>query len=310
MILRSRLTTRLQRHGIPLMLSVLALVEPASQARAGVVDPEMRTRVDGEIARLITDSRAPSAATRESLASLPAPVRRYLAYTGADKAEVAGFTRFRFTGEVRLPLTGDATGVKTATPWMPLHGEQYMTASTTNLAYVWDTTWTRGDVGRISVRDLYAAGDTHIWARQANGQDMVNEGHHDINKTYMVRFFAEATQSPTMLLPSQYLRWEAVSDQQARMVVNDRGETAQLLCDFSAEGALTQCQSDDRMLRFSGQKDKWFNARWVMKRGEYKQFGELRVPSTLEVSWQFGADEFAQVRARVTDIDHNVRLKY
>lgn len=279
-------------------------------SHAGVVDPEMRGRVDAEIAKLVVDSHAPSSVKPESLSSLPAPVRRYFAYTGADKASVARFTRFRFTGEVRLPLTGDASGVKTATPWTPLHGEQYMTASSTNLGYVWDTTWTRGDVGKISVRDLYANGDTHIWARQANGQDMVNESHHDINKTYMVRFFAEATQSPTMLLPSQYLRWEAVNDQQARMVVNDRGQIAQLLCDFNAEGALTQCQSDDRLLRFSGQKDKWFKARWIMKRGEYKQFGELRVPSTMEVSWQFGADEFAQVRAQVTEIDHNVRLKY
>lgn len=310
MNLPPKLRTSFHCRHMPLLLSALALIAASSAAYAGVVDPEMRTRVDGEIAKLIADSQATAAAKPELLAGTPEPVRRYFAYTGADKQGVAHFTRFKFTGEVRLPLTGDATGVKTATPWMPLQGEQYMTATTANLAYVWDTTWTRGDVGKISVRDLYSNGDTHIWARQANGQDMVNEGHHDVNRTYMVRFFAEATQSPTMLLPSQYLRWEAVNDRQARMIVNDRGETAQLLCDFSAEGALTQCQSDDRMLRFSGQKDKWFKAGWVMKRGEYKQFGELRVPSTLEVSWKFGDGEFAQVRARITDIDHNVRLKY
>lgn len=301
----------------PLLFAV-SLAMPASPAQAGVVDAAMRARVDAEIAALIVDSQAPAAAKPELLDGLPPPVRRYFAYTGADKAVPARFTRFRFTGEVRLPMTGDASGVKTATPWMPLEGEQYMTVSTTNLGYVWDTTWTRGDVGRISVRDLYTKGDTHIWARQANGQDMVDEGHHDINKTYMVRFFAEATQSPTMLLPSAYLRWEPVSDSQARMVVNDRGQSAQLLCDFATDGALTQCRSDDRMLRFSGQKDKWFNARWVMKRGEYRTFGALRVPSTLEVGWQFpgdkssgkGPEDFAQVRARITEIDHDLRAKY
>lgn len=310
MILHSEIRFAAPRRLVPLALLVLSLAEPAAPARAGVVDPEMRTRVDAEITRLMADSQAPASARPESLATLPEPVRRYFKYTGADQAGVAQFTRFRFTGEVRLPLTGDASGVRTATPWMPLQGEQYMTATAANLGYVWDTTWTRGDVGLISVRDLYAGGDTHIWARQSNGQDMVNESDHDINKTYMVRFFAEATQSPTMLLPSQYLRWEAVSDSQARMVVNDRGETAQLLCDFSAEGALTQCQSDDRLLRFSAQKDKWVKARWVMKRSDYRVSAGLRVPSVLEVIWRFGPDEFVQVRARVTEIDHNVRARY
>lgn len=298
------------RRSAALLSLGIALTQAAMPTQAGVVNPEMRARVDGEIAQLIEGSQAAPAVERSALSDLPAPVRRYFDYTGASKAAIARFTRFKFTGEVRLPLTGDASGVRSATPWMPLNGEQYMTASASHLGYVWDTTWTRGDVGLISVRDLYSRGDTHIWARQANGQDMVNERHHDINKTYMVRFFAEATQSPTMLLPSAYLRWEAVSDTQARMVVNDHGETAQLLCDFNAEGALTQCQSDDRMLRFSAQKDKWFKAHWVMKRGDYQQFGELRVPSTLAVFWRFGDEEFAQVRARITEIDHNVRAKY
>jgi hypothetical protein len=302
-----KLPTLLYRRPIFMLLALAG----AAASQAGVTRPAMRERVDRDIADLVAVAQAPAAVDTATLATLPAPVQRYLAYTGADRAPAARFTRFRFEGEVRLPLTGGARGVTSATPWMPTRGEQYMALSTQGLGYVWDSVWQQGPDTRIDVRDLYAKGDTHIWAVRSDGRVMVDERHDDINRTYMIRFFAEATQSPTMLLPGRHLRWEAVDDRRARAHVKDGALSASMLCSFEADGALTRCESDDRLLRFSGDvPQRWVGARWVMTRSDYRPFGALRVPTTMSVSWLMPEGEFEQVRAKTIEVDFDVATPY
>lgn len=290
--------------------ALLALAAGAA-AHAGVTQPAMRERIDREIADLVTLAKAPPAVDAAALAALPAPVKRYVAYTGADRAPAARFTRFRFEGEVRLPISGTARGVTRATPWMATRGEQYMALSAQGLGYVWDSVWQQGPDTTIDVRDLYAKGDTHIWAVRSDGRVLVDERHDDINRTYMIRFFAEATQSPTMLLPGRHLRWEAVDEQRARAHVQDGAVTASMLCSFEAGGALTRCESDDRLLRFAGEvPQRWVGARWVMTRGDYQPFGALRLPTVMSVSWLMPDGDFEQVRAKTIAVDFDTAAPY
>ncbi|NRF70187.1 hypothetical protein HLB44_24575 [Aquincola sp. S2] len=283
----------------------------AAAALAGAGQPAMRERIDREIDDLVQVARAAPAVDTRALQDLPAPVRRYLAYTGADRAPAARFARFRFEGEVRLPLLGSAKGVTRATPWMTTRGEQYMALSAEGLGYVWDSVWQQGPDISIDVRDLYARGDTHIWAVRNDGRVMVDERHDDINRTYMIRFFAEATQSPTMLLPGRHLRWEAVDEQRARAHVKDGALAASMVCSFAADGALTRCESDHRKLRFAGEvPERWVGARWVMNRGDYQAFGPLRVPTTMNVIWQLPEGDFEQVRAKTLAVDFDVAERY
>lgn len=295
------------RPGLPILLMAAAL----STAHAGVARPEMRERVDAEIADLVRIAGAPAAVAPPALESLPPPVRRYFAYTGADRAEPARFVRFRFTGEVRLPIEGGAQGVTRATPWMATNGEQYMALSTAGLGYVWDSTWQQGPELRIDVRDLYARGDTHIWAVRSDGRVMVDERHDEIRRTYMIRFFAEATQSPTMLWPGPNLQWEPVDAQHARARVRDGELAASMVCRFDDEGALTRCESDDRLLRFTGEvAQRWVPARWVMTRGDYRRMGALRVPTTMSVTWILPGGAFEQVRATTQALEFDVPAAY
>jgi hypothetical protein len=300
-----------QPHILIRSLFALLAVAGGSAAQAGVTQPAMRERIDREIADLVTLAKAPAAVDASMLAALPAPVRRYVAYTGADRAPAARFTRFRFEGEVRLPITGTARGVTRATPWMATRGEQYMALSEQGLGYVWDSVWQQGPDTTIDVRDLYAKGDTHIWAMRSDGRVMVDERHDDINRTYMIRFFAEATQSPTMLLPGRHLRWEAVDEQRARAHVKDGTVTASMLCSFEADGALTRCESDDRLLRFAGDvPQRWVGARWVMTRGDYRPFGALRLPTAMSVRWLMPDGDFEQVRAKTVAVDFDTAEPY
>ncbi len=300
----------MKHHVFAITFAGLALTG-AMDVLAGVGRPEMRQRVDSEINHLVSIAKAAPVVDATKLAGLPAPVRRFMTYTGADKVPAARFTRFRFTGEVRLPITGSAKGVARSTPWMPTQGEQYMALSDQGLGYVWDSTWQQGPDVSIDVRDLYARGDTHIWAIRNDGRVLVDERHDDINRTYMIRFFAEATQSPTMLLPGRHLQWEPIDERRARAQVRDGSLTASMVCEFTDEGALTQCVSDDRLLRFTGDVAmRWVPAKWVMKRGDYKHFGPLKVPTTMSVIWQLPDGEFEQVRSTTHTVDFDVAEPY
>lgn len=87
--------------------ALIAATFAALTALASASPSAMRQQVDAEIARLQMHAAAAPAIYSAALAALPAPVRRYLAYTGADRAPSARVARYRFTGEVRIPLTGD-----------------------------------------------------------------------------------------------------------------------------------------------------------------------------------------------------------
>jgi len=296
----------LERRLLCALVPVVAALA-ANTACAQVIQPGMRAQIDTEIRALIAAGAAPAAVDPALPADLPDPVRRYLAYTGADRATPARFARFRFDGEVRLPLTGDARAVERSTPWMRTEGAQYMAMSRDGLGYVWDSRWLVGSDARIDVRDLYFRGRSHVWAVRDDGRVLVDDRHDAIGKTYMLRFFAEATQSPTMLRPGPHLRWEAVDAGRARAVVRDGELEARMVCSFEASGALTRCESDDRMFRYSGDvAERWVSARWVMTRGDYREFGGLRVPTTMSVSWVLPGGEYEQVRSRTTALDFDV----
>lgn len=287
----------------PLLCLVLSAALPAI---AQVTSPPVRAVVDEDIRTLLRAAAAPADVDDASATPLPEPVRRYLRYTGADRGPAARLARVRFDGEVRLPQTGGAAGVERATPWMRTDGALYLVLSRDGLGYVWDTRWSGGPTA-IDVRDLYLERRTHVWAVRDDGRTMVDERHPELGPTYMLRFFAEATQSPTMLRPGPHLRWEPVDDRRARAVMRDGPFEARMVCDFDAEGALTRCESDDRLLRFSGDVPRrWVPVRWVMTRGDYREIAGLRVPTTMSVGWAFPDGVWEQVRARVLELDFDV----
>ena len=76
-----------------------------------------------------------------------------------------------------------------------------------------------------------------------------------------------------------------------------------MLCRFDAQGALTECESNDRKLRFSGDvAERWVPARWVMTRGNYREMAGLRLPTTMSIRWVLGGGEFEQVREVIDEV--------
>lgn len=285
-----------------------ALLLAVTAAAAQVEQPAMRARVDAELRELATLADAPPAVDTTALAQLPEPVRRYLAYTRLDPSRPARHAQVRFTGEVRLPQTGGRQGIETSTPWMTMRGTQTMALSARGLGYVWDTHWTSPRFA-VDVRDRHVNGRTHIWAVREDGQVLIDEGDGAMARTYLIRFFAEATQAPAMLLPGPHLRWEAVDTGSARALMRDGAVTASMLCRFDTEGALTTCESDDRLLRLSGQvAERWVPARWVMTRGNYREMAGLRLPTSMSVRWVLPQGEFEQVRQTIETVRFDAPL--
>lgn len=280
----------------------LACLWAAGAALAQVAQPHMRERVDGELRQLAAMAAQPPDVDPLDLNRLPDPVRRYVAYTGLDRQPLARYARIRITGEVRLPQTGGRERVDAATPWMAMTGSQTMALSKAGLGYVWDTRWTNPRFA-VDVRDRYVNGQTHIWAVRDDGTVLIDEGDEAMAATYLIRFFAEATQAPAMLMPGPHLRWEAVDAGSARAHVRDGAISASMLCRFDAQGALTECESNDRKLRFSGDvAERWVPARWVMTRGNYREMAGLRLPTTMSIRWVLGGGEFEQVREVIDEV--------
>jgi hypothetical protein len=282
--------------------AAVALAAVSIGATAQVEQPSVRARVDGDLTQLRTLARG-APVVRLDPAALPSPLRRYVAYTRLDQQpRPVRHAVVRFSGEVRLPQTGSRDGVQLATPWMRMRGTQTMALSANGLGYVWDTHWTNPRFG-IDVRDRYMNGQTHIWAVRDDGTTLMDEGDAAIAPTYLVRFFAEATQAPAMLMPGAHLRWDAIDDSSARAHLRDGMVKASMVCRFAPDGALTQCETDERLLRFSGDvPERWVPVRWRMTRGDYREMAGMRLPTTMSVRWMFPGGDWEQVRAVIDDV--------
>lgn len=107
---------------------------------------------------------------------------------------------------------------------------------------------------------------------------------------------------PTALerLPAPVHRYLAHTgaDRAARAVLRHGSTQASMDCHFESSGALTRCESDDRLLRYSADVPE----RWIMTRTDYQVLGDLRLPTRMTAHWRLGESEFEQVRARIESV--------
>jgi hypothetical protein len=280
-------------------------------AQGAAADPPIATIVAAERAEILKLAARPLDAPRladESLRTLPMPLRRYFRFTLGEQppAHIPALVRLTLEGTVRIPQEASAAGgVTRATPWLTHSGTEWLSLSAGNAAFHWHSLWLRPDGRHVEVRDKYDAGRSHILARLDGKEPLIDEEGDSADKAdFLIRLFAEATQMPPYLLPSRYLRWEAVDEQHARAVLSDGAVRAEMVCRFAESGALERCDAQQRRLRVSGPQGGYaVPAQWSVTRSDYRTLAGMRVPTSAVVSWTLGAKTWDQVTLKLTALD-------
>lgn len=214
---------------------------------------------------------------------LPAPVRRYFEYALREPL-AARHVHIRWQGEMKM--TPDAE-------WVPFSAEQEFTVQPPG--FVWDAAVHIMPLVAVRVRDSYVAGGATMLGRLGGLVTVVNAGDGpELAQSALARWLGEAAWFPLALLPRAGLRWEAVDENTARVVIEDGLTIAAADMHFAASGELRRMTA----LRY---RDVDGTAELTPFEGVYSDYGSVggvMVPTSAEVAWLLPEGRYAYWRGR------------
>ena len=243
-------------------------------------------------AALITSQQpiAPANYNPRELEGLPAPVQKYLRAVLKDSQPKLKSAQISTEGKFLLDAEKDK--------WVPFTATQLFTANPP--AFDWNARMPMMPGMNVYVQDAYAKEEGVLHAAMFGLIDLANlRGTTDVAQGELMRYLAEAMWMPTVLLPSQNLRWEAIDDNKARATLTDGSVSVALEFRFNAEGLVESIYSPARS-RTVGKEV--MPAPWQGRFWNYQTHDGMRVPTEGEIEWLLQAGPLPYWRGKVTDI--------
>jgi hypothetical protein len=191
-------------------------------------------------------------------------------------------TWLRQKGEMRL-----APG----RPWVRFHAEEWFPGS--GIDFHWKA-WMRV----LRVVDAFESGRGTLIASLFGVVPVARSTGPATDKGEALRGLAELPWRPFAFRSASHLFWDAVTAHQLRVTFDDGRTHAMAHFDIDDHGHVLGGSARSRP-RLAGKK--LVETPWFGIYGDYRQFGNLRVPTVAEVSWQFPEGPFTYWRGRVTE---------
>jgi len=172
----------------------------------------------------------------DRIEALPAPVRRWVAYTFPSPPAAVSHVEIAMAGRFRRPG---------ATAFHDTTARQTIAAGTPALAFDASTSVIPGIGARAF--DAFVDGRMTMKARVLSAFTVVDEHSTPaLDRTSLRRWLIEASFVPVALLPGGPLRWEPIDDRRALAIARLAGVEARMVATFADDG---------RLVRFDAQED-------------------------------------------------------
>lgn len=264
------------------LLATTALAGPVIGLFVARAVAARRLRVD--VRRLF--AQVPETAGRiyyeTQLDGLPAPVQRYFRHVLRDGQPYLRGLRLRHGGQFKSDLKKD---------WMPIKGEQYITADPPG--FIW-----QGTTLQFVARDEFVAGHGRLAVRLLGAVPIAGGTGPAYDQGELLRWLVESTWLPTALLPSQYIAWTAIDDHSARLTLTHRGHSVSCLARFNERGEMTECEA-------SRQMDEDTQRPWLARFEQYRRWHGVLIPTVGEASWIIDGQRQPYARFTVVELDYD-----
>jgi hypothetical protein len=291
---------RLRKKTLILAIIVIIIVIiPITSVSVG--DMMFRSQVEQEIEDLFASSGniSDNIFTPDQSEGLPEPVQRYLRYSLDEGQNYISYVRLKHGGTIRQ---------STEQGWMPVSGEEYITAQ--RPGFVWVAKLSSSPLFWLAAKDIYIEGKGDFQIKLLSLITVADAKGKEIDEGELMRWLAEVVWFPTALLPSEHLRWEAIDSNSARAILTSDGFEINVTFVFNEKGEITQLIGD-RYAPVEG--GSYQRQRWLVYYSDYQKIdgGGINIPYQLEAAWGNSQDvEFTYARFRITDIEFNNPTRY
>lgn len=297
--------------GVALVLSQSAIVSAWSDAKAGTVvnlvfllavaeawftqgPRSFRGQFDRDVAAGLARPLETRAVTEEDLASLPAPVQRYLRIAGVVGRPMVRNYRLHFRGRIR-------SGPESS--WMPFEADQQSFADQPARLFLM-----RARMFGLPVEAFHrrAGGHATMQVKIAGAISLVDARGDVMDRSEAVTLFDDMCLLAPATLLDPAIVWDPVDARTARARFTDAGQTISATLLFGDDGTLANFVSDDRS-RSSPDGTTFTRLRFSTPVRDYRDFGPARLGAYGEARWLLPEGEFTYGEFNVEDVAYNVR---
>ncbi|MBK8022897.1 MAG: hypothetical protein IPK19_16065 [Chloroflexi bacterium] len=230
--------------------------------------------------------------TADMLAPLPAPVQRYLTYSGVVGQPWIDTVAIQYKGKFRLGADK---------PWMSIRVHQFYT--THSPGFLWKARFSMAGLPILTAVDTYRDGHGRMLGKAAGLFTVVDGSGEKIDLGTMTRYLQEISWFPAAYL-SDYITWTAVDDHSADVTLTAYGKQVSARMFFDDEG---------RPLSFIARRWGDFNGNarletWTAPTYEYRRMAGLNLPVRGEAVWHLPEGDLAYIDIELTDVAYNVEI--
>jgi hypothetical protein len=219
---------------------------------------------------------------------LPDPVARYIQYSRAHSRRPIRRLSLKQTGFYRLKPQGK---------WKPIQGQ--LELETTPFKRQWSGVIRQSVVLSLLARDSYADREAILHTERFSFLPTERAMGPEMDRSALAAILSELPLTPTALLPSRRLTWEAIDDTQARATLHDRDLQVSGIFHFDELGRIRLFQTDDR---YRYHKHKIMQTPWSVAYRDYVEFGNVRIPMWLRATWLIDKRPFNYSDLKVTNV--------
>lgn len=225
------------------------------------------------------------------LKGLPTIVQKYFRLNIERGVYKPKTLRVQFASEIKMNPNSD---------WKILEAEQYFL--TRQPGYVWNGSIQTNEFIRMRVIDSFINGNAKITFKLLSA---INMGEHigkELNHSALARYLMDAVYFPTMLLPSEYIEWNAISSSSAivKLTFNDISVSA--VCSFNTLGEIIKIETEDR---YKATKTGIIKTKFISHHSHYRTFGGLSVPTKTEIEIAEQDSTFKYQKIELLDVHYN-----
>ncbi len=230
--------------------------------------------------------------TENDIKDVPAPVQKYLRYTGViDKEKVKNF-RVAGTGEFK---TGPDKG------WLKANFEQYSFIHQPRRIYFMKLSMFGLPVVGLHV---YKDGKATMEIKAA-GLLTVGEAKGEImNKAETVTVFNDMCILAPASLVDKRITWETINPFQVKATFENNGIKISADLFFNEKGELINFVSQDRYMTTSG--ESFINAPWSTPVRDYQDFNGIKIASYGEAIWSLPEGDYCYGKINITEVKYNL----
>lgn len=194
----------------------------------------------------------------------PEPVQRYLRLVLTEGIVPTFYAEMHHGGEFKTDQNK---------PWFEIKGHYHYLVD--KPALYWKGKIKPLPILSISAKDYYYEGKGQVKIKLNSLIPIDRSSGSDIDKASLLRFLSELPMFPSVFLTADYLKWEEIDSNSARIFIEDEGIKADGVFTFNERGLITKFESARaRITNNRTSIDKWGGYY-----DDYKKFGNFLIPT-------------------------------